>query len=374
MPRPPDTTCICLKCSDKPLLLRQISRDLAQKHLKKFGPAPLRCQIGDHAASVVPGPSSGLRRPLGDISTQSPRLGQLRRSRELDLVEDPARNNNELEYHDNDFGGIIDAPVQENIQPGEPALPSDTVYHAAELPPGPELACEIDAEDASVVPRAYLDNEPSCVRIAYLQAVYNNVYSNMPVKDTNTNLCMTLSALDAGGILPDHPRPVRTLFSARRRLGIDPDPWIIQYALCPRCWKHHTPQELLDLAGPECSTPGCAGLIYETKIDAKGRPKRHAPLISPQVSLIQSLRRMLRRKGFRKLIRDSRNTPLNQNENDDFIMTDIHDANLWHQLRTGIKREIGNYGTVRDVPVGENSERKLTDWRFGLHLIVNIDW
>src|SRR5271170_519951 len=125
MPRPPDTTCICLKCSDKPLLLRQISRDLAQKHLKKFGPAPLRCQIGNRAASVVPGPSSGLRRPLGDISAQSSRLGQPRNSRQPDLVEDSAGNAYELEYHDDDFGGIIDAPVQENTQPGEPALPSD---------------------------------------------------------------------------------------------------------------------------------------------------------------------------------------------------------------------------------------------------------
>jgi hypothetical protein len=365
--RPPDTTCICLRCSKKPLVLRQISRDLAKKHLKTYGPAPLHAPDENHRVPSAPGPSSGLRRPLGDISGQS--VGISGRSGQPDHFD-----GGEDDFQDVNFGDIDEPAPVEVVQPPGNVLPSDTVYRAVKMPCGPDLVPEDDPDGPSIVPRAYRDNEPSCVRIAYLQAVYNNVCVNMPVTDTNTNLGLTLSALDAAGVLPDHPRPVRTLYSARRRLGIDPDHWIIQYAICPRCWKHHTPNEMLELASPQCSTPDCNGLIYDVKEDAKGRPKRHPVMILPQTSLIQSLRRMVRRKGFRKLVRDSRNTPMNQNDDDNFVMTDMHDGTIWHDLKTGIKREIGNYGTVRDVPIGAGTERKLTDFRFGLHLNINIDW
>ena len=94
----------------------------------------------------------------------------------------------------------------------------------------------------------------------------------------------------------------------------------------------------------------------------------------PQVSLIQNLRCMVHRKGFRKLIRDSRNTPVNQNDDDDFVMRDMYDGTIWHKLKTRITREVGNYGTVRDMPIADGVEQNLTDNRFGLHLVINIDW
>src|SRR6202035_3709929 len=114
-----------------------------------------------------------------------------------------------------------------------------------------------------IVGPAYSRNEQSCVRIAYLQAIRNNVLGNMSVEQTSENLKATLDSLDAAGVLPKDPRPVTTLAGARHRLGIDADQWIIEYAACPRCWKHYSPKELAALESPDCGTTGCAGKIYK---------------------------------------------------------------------------------------------------------------
>jgi hypothetical protein len=119
---------------------------------------------------------------------------------------------------------------------------------------------------------------------------------------------------------------------------------------------------------------GCMGLVYETHTDGKGSIKRRAFKICPQVSLIQSLRRMFRRKGFSKMIRDSRQKPIHQNDDENFLMTDMYDGELWHDLKTGIQREVGDLGTVRDSPAPGVEELGLTSHRFGLHLTVNLDW
>ena len=120
--------------------------------------------------------------------------------------------------------------------------------------------------------------------------------------------------------------------------------------------------------------PECTGTIYTEKRDAKGRLKRHPITIMPQVSLIQSLRRLVHRKGFRKLIRDNHNTPTDQNDDDEFVMRDMYDGSIWHKFKTKIKREVGNYGTVRDTPIGDGGGQNLTENCFGLHLVINIDW
>lgn len=79
-------------------------------------------------------------------------------------------------------------------------------------------------------------------------------------------------------------------------------------------------------------------------------------------------------KGFWKLICDCCNTPVNQNDNDDFVMQDMYDGTIWHKLKTGITQEVGNYGTVCDTSIVDGAEQNLTDNCFGLHLVINIDW
>ncbi|KAI0044241.1 hypothetical protein FA95DRAFT_1497378 [Auriscalpium vulgare] len=252
------------------------------------------------------------------------------------------------------------------------AVPQDTVWRVATFPDNPALNPPSNFRAPSA-PLAYVLGEPSFVRIAYLQAVYHNVFRNMPVPDANDNLCSTLNALDAAGALVGHPRPVRTLVSAKRHLGLDPSEWITEYAICSGCWKHHSPEQLMGLLSPECAVPGCTGLVYKEEPEHNGGMKRIPFNILPHVSLLHRLRAIVRRKGFRKLIRDSRNRPVQQNNDDNFVMTDMYDADIWHELQTGIQREVGNLGSIRDAPIND-SEGRLADCRFGLHLSVNLDW
>ncbi|KAJ3512148.1 hypothetical protein NMY22_g15420 [Coprinellus aureogranulatus] len=215
---------------------------------------------------------------------------------------------------------------------------------------------------------AYAQNEPSSTRMAYLQAIINNTVNNMPVKDTDQNLAALIAMLKAqerefearlaeNGVevpLRAAPTPVVTVTGARRRLGLDADQHIIPYAACPVCWKLHTPAQMQEMDSPKCTVPNCDGEIYE-------------------VQLIPALRRMMRRKGFAHRLRDSRNTPMNQNDDPNFKMTDMHDGEIWHDLKTNIRREVGDQGTVRDVEC-EGGAKRLTENRYGLHITINIDW
>jgi hypothetical protein len=249
------------------------------------------------------------------------------------------------------------------------------VYTAIEMPDGPMPSADLAPEDAgALVPRVFRDRELSPVRMAYLQAVINNVYRHLSVPDATENLCVALDMLAAAGALPTVPPPVRTLISAKKRLGIDADQWIVQYAICPKCWKHYAPRQLQELAGPGCLVTTCDGILYTEKRDSKNVLKRHPVKIIPNVSVIQSLRRMMRRKGFRKLIQSHDAHQIGQNDDDSFLMRDMSHGSMWSDLKTRIKREVGNFGTVRDIPAAEGSERRLTDNRIGLHLVINLDW
>ncbi|KII92119.1 hypothetical protein PLICRDRAFT_461608 [Plicaturopsis crispa FD-325 SS-3] len=196
-----------------------------------------------------------------------------------------------------------------------------------------------------------------------------NVFGHVPVERATKQLNGTLDCLKLAGVLPVLPKPVRTLASAKRRLGIDPDQWIIKYAICPVCWKHHNPAELANLASDECTVPGCDGKIFDTV-----NHKRIARLINPQVSIIDSLRRMFMRPGFAKKVEKKPEHTPGRNNNEDFVMTDMQDGEAWYRNTTGTVREVGDRGTVRDVPGnGDPMPTRLFSHRFGLQLTINMD-
>ncbi|TEB20556.1 hypothetical protein FA13DRAFT_1644436 [Coprinellus micaceus] len=223
-----------------------------------------------------------------------------------------------------------------------------------------------------VEPPAYARGKPSHVRMAYLQAALNNVTGNVPVRLTNQNLDSQLNMLAAAGALPDYPPPAWTLETVKRRVGIDPKAWVIKYAACPKCWKLYAPEALETMEGPACTAEDCDGVIYELK--APKKKKRRLFLMIPQVSLIDSIRRMVRRKGYRKKFRDSRNRPTRQNNDPNFVMKDIYDGEMWDSLKTGINWERGDRDSVRDVGRGGGEGENLSSHRYGLHMTVNLDW
>ncbi|KAG2335647.1 hypothetical protein BDR05DRAFT_898020, partial [Suillus weaverae] len=227
----------------------------------------------------------------------------------------------------------------------------------------------------SLVPQAF--QERPGVRLAYLNTVIANVFGKQSIQAVTDALNNQLNCMLLEGVLPEHPRPVRHLLSAKRRLGIDPDQWITQYAICPECWKHLTPNQLKELLSPKCTVPDCPGVLYNERTDVKGKCIRITRKIMPHVSLIGSLRRMFMRPGFAKSIRDSRQDQPRRNDDDDYVMTDIHDGTLWHELETNTVHEIGELGTVHDRPQDLDNgptATKLTKHRYGLHLTLNIDW
>jgi hypothetical protein len=201
--------CECVRCARKPLVLRQISSNLARKHLKTYGPA--------HVVLVPPGPAPQANANQGVIPPPA-------------IIPEPPIFDDHEAYEFGadalaDYGGVADEEDHEELPEAgnnnAPVLPSDTAYTTIEIPDGPCPNEDIDLQDiGSVLPPAFRDREPSHIRMAYLQAVINNVYRNMSVLDASENLEITLDTLDVAGALPAYPRPVRTLASAKRRIGV----------------------------------------------------------------------------------------------------------------------------------------------------------
>ncbi|THU83343.1 hypothetical protein K435DRAFT_971601 [Dendrothele bispora CBS 962.96] len=338
MPEERDTECPCTRCSKKSRVQRTISKSLARKHVQHYS-------VKMHESQ----PETSRPIPQNQQETE---FGTADMDLQIEAEID------EMEFNNPRAAGAMDH-AQEQDQPRinpltQYAPPSDTTYTPISIPGPLYPPLQDNLNDTRVLAPVFRDGDPSFLHIIYLGAVFNNIYAKASVRQTETNLGIALNSLDAAGaILSEHPTPVQTLASAKRRLGLDPDDHIIQYA---------------------CTVPGCTGIIYTEKREANGSQKRHAIKIIPHVSLIQSLRHIVRRKGFRRLIRDSREDNANRNNDEDFLMTDMHDGNLWYGLKTGIQREVSEFGTVRDSPLTPESERKLNEHRFGLHLVVNLDW
>ena len=230
---------------------------------------------------------------------------------------------------------------------------------------------DLDEELLSLKPKAF--GESSAVRMAYLQAVQGNVYDGLTVKAADKCLNNSLNMLSAVNALPTHPKPVRTVKSARRRLGLDPDQYITQNAICTICWKIY-PQDVLNtMPTPRCSVLRCKGIVWQDKKDADGISKRVPAKILPTVSLITELRKMFLRPGFAESLRDNRGDPVNPNVDPDFPMEDIHHGMIWHSSLTNQTREVSSDGSFRDMNTGEFPVR-LTSHCYGLHLTANIDW
>ena len=153
--------CSCLKCSTKPLLFHQISPDLARKHLKKYGPAPL-APLPARGASVRPRIPSGLETlQRGDLSEAAAVPGPSRdtaslENQQIDDFLDPGDN----------FGNVNQDYENNNPQicPGafgcEPVLPSDTVYTRVELLAGPDLSEDDEDEIETILLPCFCDKEP----------------------------------------------------------------------------------------------------------------------------------------------------------------------------------------------------------------------
>ena len=155
---------------------------------------------------------------------------------------------------------------------------------APPLEPDPGL----DPDEDSVTPlHIPAMKEKAYMRLTYLQVVLGNVFGKLTWDHATELLCTTLNILLMAGSLLLFPKPVTTLQSACVQLGIDPDAHIIQYSICPQCWKHYTPAKTKDLESADCTMLRCTGKLFTIN---KGN--RIPILINHQVCIIGSLRHM----------------------------------------------------------------------------------
>ncbi|EAU82786.2 hypothetical protein CC1G_10905 [Coprinopsis cinerea okayama7 len=388
--------CDCANCYQDDEDYRWMSRKAVNKHRERYGrgpsstslpPAPPPPSSAPREGSTQRVPSPNLHEENSRLSDEHPFNDDLDDWNHSSPACDqrgrdgPYFPNNE-EEEDDQLGGLREGErrkvneeeVEEEEEMINPNRPPDTTW-------GPAFNfSNMESTEDNEKPRSQAPayhghrKELPHIRMAYLQAVLNNVTGHLPVRLTNSNLASTIDMFEVAGTLPDLPVPARTLQSAKRRLGIDPDEYIIQFAACPKCWKHYTPKQMQHLESPACTVEGCPGTVYDTYLNAEKKEKRRPVMIIPHVPLLVALQSILGRKGMREMIRDSRGQPLDQNSDPNFVMSDMHDGTMWQELRTHVHRQVGNHGTVQDLDEHGGEGRRLTEHRFGLHLVVNIDW
>lgn len=359
--------CQCARCSKAPRGFILQTRQNKARHERKYQ-YPNQPQ---HPARVSDIHEELAHQPAPEIAQAVTPVNEW--TMHMDLGHDGSSSDDDNEELVSNYDGNDSTPHPRTptlLEPINIPLDNDPEVFRPVVPPldpDPGLETGGDEQRAVGIPAM---KEKSYIRMAYLQAVMGNVFGKLTWKDATQQLTNTLDILAVAGRLPVHPRPVRTLQSARRRLGINPDVYIIQYAICPLCWKHHTPSEMNALESDVCTTRGCKGIIFTTK-DGKCTPS----LINPQVSIIGSLRRMFMRPGFAKMVAKKPEHQPGRNDDDNYIMRDLPDAEMWYRSTIGTVREVGDQGTVCDVPDnGAAFPQKLFSRLYGLQLSLNTDW
>jgi hypothetical protein len=293
--------CNCARCSKSPLVVFHTKRTIT-RHVAKYG-EHVQPHVNTLNAAGSPVPSS-LLNPRVIAVNQQVQVNQEDGRMIDDYGSGPALGFMDEEFENEEFQ---EDPMQENEVPQLPVAPpsppapiqapannATEIFDDVEPPIDLDLGIGIDEDDSDTIP---VMKEKAYMRLTYLQAVLGNVFGKLTWERATEQLRTTLRILSMAGSLPVAPQPVSTLQSARRRLGIDPDAYIVQYSICPRCSKHYTPLETTNLASANCTNPHCAGSIFTINTG-----NRVPILINPQVSIIGSLRRMFLRRGFAQMV------------------------------------------------------------------------
>jgi hypothetical protein len=177
-----------------------------------------------------------------------------------------------------------------------------------------------------------------------------------------------------------------TLRTVEKRLGVDPDNYIVYLAQCSECWVCHEPKELAAVSSPQCSTPSCSGTLYTTKQTLTGDDKRVPVRILPECPIDYFIQRMLMRAGkweelglWKGVDDHAAALPMTKEEweasrSRDAPLYSIHDGWRWRSLAAGMQRIWdADSEDWQDVDV-KNLRRRFVSLPCGLVLMVNIDW
>jgi hypothetical protein len=179
----------------------------------------------------------------------------------------------------------------------------------------------------------------------------------------------------------------RTLPTLERRLGVNPDAHITYFFLCPDCWKRHHPDELAKLNSPQCSEPGCTGVLYSVKRTARRAEKRTPTKIMPYNSPKGAIARLLRRPGVWEqcqLWRQDGDHEISEPlDPEDFFgsrdpnspINDVYDGCGWRHFPAFLRRQWDSRRRkVDDIEVTPGRSCRLVSLPCGLLVAINIDW
>ncbi|KAG8977116.1 hypothetical protein FRB93_012274 [Tulasnella sp. JGI-2019a] len=317
------------------------TRQTRQLHEKKYG-----CPTGDGIISATSPPSSPEAHEIHQQKRQRLQLEEPRRSK----TPTPATGVPSSSVPFDDESQLDDQDMEEDMIANTIASPSISE-------PGHSPTLDLTTYDLN-------DDHP------FLET--------FPKRDAIRIPALSESSLvqHTDYVEPHHPKPVTTLFSAKRRLRIDPNEFIEQRPICNDCFKHYSHSVIADMASPKCTEPLCKGSVYEIKITSKDGidTEWRVPLkIYPYCSPTATIKRYMTRPGFTALLRDSRadadRPPLAPDER----MHDIYDGSHWRSQEVGLQRKYED-GKVVDSEVFPGSRRKLVSYRYGLQFVVNLDW
>ncbi|TBU28855.1 hypothetical protein BD311DRAFT_838001 [Dichomitus squalens] len=273
----------------------------------------------------------------------------------------------------------LDAPASPAASPSpEPS------HDVAPTLPEPPALCDLtgDANWSTLVPAF---EELPAIRLAYLHCVLANVFEHSPILDAERRLTDELTIINLClGMLPNTPRkPARSLVTARRRLGLNVNDYIELKAVCTKCFKVFSTDEIAALNSPECTESKCPGRVYnETRKrsgpaipgEEDGAFKRVPAKVAAYAPLLKALPRYFLRKEFVEDLDTSTHTEPPRTLAEHEPMYDLQDAEAYRSTVLDHARTILQDGSVQDVKVFSGAQRTLRSVRYGQSFTINIDW
>ncbi|KAH7917020.1 hypothetical protein BV22DRAFT_1052746 [Leucogyrophana mollusca] len=151
-----------------------------------------------------------------------------------------------------------------------------------------------------------LGHQDDPVRLVYLQAVIAQICGTATVEAATNQLQDGLDIIEACGVLPTHPRPMRSIVTAKKHLGLLAEDYIQKRPVCTKCYKYYSFEDIKKLDTPACTVPRCNGVIYRMKRERPDpktgdeRLKRYPAKILTYCCLIKAIQRFLLRSTFVK--------------------------------------------------------------------------
>ncbi|KAG9073625.1 hypothetical protein FS749_014864 [Ceratobasidium sp. UAMH 11750] len=108
--------------------------------------------------------------------------------------------------------------------------------------------------------------EHSSIRMTYLKAVGLDTVRHLNVRATNLELTSSLDCLwEAGLEIPTNPKPVKTLDTVHRRLGLGVDKFLKRQPVCSECYRRFSPKEITSAQSDKCYCAGYPGIFWRVK-------------------------------------------------------------------------------------------------------------